>query len=79
MCRGTCSTSVQVVGFNRPVGTEVSQLHICSGPFWTRKIKTKVKYISISNILHLLSAPVSIPYVEAVLASLVVIYFTKQL
>ena len=40
-----------------------------SGPFWTHKIKTKAKYISISNILHLLSAPASIP---AVLACLVV-------
>ena len=43
-----------------------------SGPFWTHKIKTKAKYISISNILHLLSTPASIPHVEAVLASLVV-------
>ena len=28
MCRGTCSTSVQAVGFNRPVGMEISQLQI---------------------------------------------------
>ena len=35
-------------------------------------MKTKAKYISISNILHLLSAPASIPRVEVVLASLVV-------
>ena len=42
-----------------------------SGPFWTHKIKTKAKYISISNILHLLSAPASMPHVEAVLSSLV--------
>ena len=44
-----------------------------SGPFWTHKIKTKAKYISISNILHLLSAPASIPHVDAVLVSLVVV------
>ena len=44
-----------------------------SGPFWNHKIKTKAKYITISNILHLLSAPASIPRVEAVLASLVVV------
>ena len=31
-----------------------------SGPFWTHIIKTKAKYISISNILHLLSTPASI-------------------
>ena len=42
-------------------------------PFWTHRIKTKAKYISISNILHLLSAPVSITRVETVWASLVVI------
>ena len=35
-------------------------------------MKTKAKYKSISNTLHLLSAPVSIPCVGAVLASLVV-------
>ena len=44
-----------------------------SGPFWTHKIKTKVKYINIFNILHLLSAPASILHVEAILASLVVV------
>ena len=43
-----------------------------SGPFWTHKIKTKAKYISSSNIVYLLSAPASIPCVEAVLDSLVV-------
>ena len=43
-----------------------------SGPFWTHKIETKDKHISISNILHLLSAPASIPRVGAVLACLVV-------
>ena len=36
------------------------------------KLKTKAKYICISNILHLLSAPTSIPHVEVVLACLVV-------
>ena len=52
MCRGSRSTSVQVVGIIRPVGTEL--------------------YISISNILHLLSAPASLPRVGSILASLVV-------
>ena len=51
---------------------EILQLHFSSGPFWTHKLKTKAKYLSISNTLHLLSAPVSIPCVGAVLASLVV-------
>ena len=41
------------------------------GPFWNHKIKTKVKYISISNILHLLSTPDSVPCAEPVLACLV--------
>ena len=41
-----------------------------SGPFWTHKLKLKAKYISISKILHLLSAPASIPHVGAVLAYL---------
>ena len=72
MCRGTHRTSVQAVGINRPVGTEIFQLQVSSGPFWTHKIKTKAKYISISDILHLLSAPASIPHVGAVLACLVV-------
>ena len=36
------------------------------------KFKTKSKYISISNTLHLLSAPACIPRVEAIWASLVV-------
>ena len=43
-----------------------------SGPFWTHRIQIKVKYISISNKLHLLSAPVSIPHVGAILASFVI-------
>ena len=72
MCRGTHSTSVQVVGINRPVGWRYLNCKFSSGPFWTHKIKTKAKYISISNILHLLRAPASIPCVEAVLASLIV-------
>ena len=72
MCRGPRSTSVQAVGIIRPVGTELQQKKFSSGPFWTHKIKTKAKYISISNILHLLSAPTSIPRVEVVLACLVV-------
>ena len=69
MCRGTHSTSVQAVGINR---WRYLNYKFSSGPFWTHKIKTKAKYISISNVLHLLSTPVSIPHVEAVLASLVV-------
>ena len=72
MCRGTRSTSVQVVGIIRPVGTKLQQNKFSSGPFWTHKIKTKDKYISISNILNLLSTPTSIPRVEVVLACLVV-------
>ena len=72
MCRGNHSTSVQVVGINRPVGMEIFQSKFSSGPFWTHKIKTKEKYISISNIRHLLSAPASIPHIGAVLACLVV-------
>ena len=54
-------------------GWRYSNYKFSSGPFWTHKIKTKAKYISISNILHLLSAPASIPRVEAVLPSLVVV------
>ena len=65
MCRGTCSTSVQAVGIIRPVGTELQQ-KLVQNPFWTHKIKTKAKYISISNTLHLLSAPASIPRVGAI-------------
>ena len=42
------------------------------GPFWTHKIKTKVKNIIISNILHLLSTPDSVPCAALVLACLVV-------
>ena len=72
MCRETRSTSVQALGISRPVGMEVKQKLFSSGQLWTHKIKTKVKYISISNILHLLSAPASIPHVGAILASLVV-------
>ena len=71
MCRGTRSTSVQAVGIIRPVGTVNHKFS--SGPFLTHKIKSKVKYISISNILHLLSASASIPHVGAILACLVVI------
>ena len=66
MCRGTRSTSVQVVDIIRPEGTELQQIKFSSGPFWTHKIKTKAKYTSISNILHLLSAPASIPCVGAI-------------
>ena len=67
MCKGTCSTSVQVVGIIRPVGMSYYNHKFSSGPFWTHKIKTKVKHISI-----LLSAPASIPHVGAILSSLVV-------
>ena len=66
MFRGTCGTSVQAVVFIRPIGAELQQKLVRSGPFWTHKIKTKAKYISISNILHLLSAPASIPRVGAI-------------
>ena len=66
MCRGTRSTSVQAVGIIRPVGMELQQKLVSSGPFWTHKIKTKDKYISISSILHLWSTPASIPRVGAI-------------
>ena len=73
MCRGTRSTSVHAVGIIRSVGMELSLSYkFSSGPFWTHKIKTKVKYICISNILHLLSAPAFILHVGAILARLVV-------
>ena len=65
-------TSVQVVDFFRPIGMELSQLQISSAPFWTHKLKPKLKYKSISNILHLSSAPDSVPHAEPVLASSVV-------
>ena len=66
MCRGTRSTSVQAVDIIRPVGTQLHKNKFSSGPFWTHKIKTKANYISISNILHLLSAAASIPHVGAI-------------
>ena len=56
-----------------PWGQSYYNYKFSSGPFWTHKIKSKAQYISISNILHLLSTPASIPHVEAVLASLVVV------
>ena len=67
---------VQAVDYNRPVGAEFFQLQFSSGPFWTHKIKTKAKYISISNILHLLSTAGPLPHVEPIPASLVVISST---
>ena len=72
MYRGTRSTSLQVLVIIRPVGRRYKNHKFSSGPFWTHKIKAKDKNISISNILHLLSAPASIPSVGAVLACLVV-------
>ena len=63
---------VQMVDKKRPVGVELSQLKFSFGPFWTHKIKTKAKYISISNILHLLSTAVPVPDAEPIPASLVV-------
>ena len=54
-------------------GWRYSNYKFSSGPFWTHKIKTKTKYINISNVLQLLSTPASIPCVEAVLTSLVVV------
>ena len=41
------------------------------------KIKIKAKIQSISNVLHLLSTPDSVPYAEPVLASLVVESLTE--
>ena len=72
MFRGIHRPSVQVVDIIRPVGTELSQLQFYFGPFWTHKIKTKVNYKSVSNILHLLSTPDSVPHAEPGLAILVV-------
>ena len=34
-------TSVQAVDFKRPVGMEISQLQVSSGPFWTHNNKPK--------------------------------------
>ena len=53
-------------------GRVTSKISLSSGPFWTHKSKTKAKYISISNILHLLSALVSITRVGTIWDSLVV-------
>ena len=72
MFRGIHSTSVQVVGFIWPLGAELHQKLVYFWSIWTHKIKTKAKYISISNILHLLSAPVSITRVETIWDCLVV-------
>ena len=73
MIRGIHTASVQVIGFIWPLGVELHQkLVFISGPIWTHKIKTKAKYISISNILHLLSAPISITRVGTIWDSLVV-------
>ena len=47
----------------RLIGMELFQLQFFGfGPFWTHEIKAKVKYKSISNILHLLSAPDPVPH-----------------
>ena len=48
-----------------PLGTELSQLQFSSGHFRTHKLKPKLKYESISNTLHLLSTPDSVPHVCA--------------
>ena len=72
MFRAINRTCVQAVDSIRPVGTELSQYKFSSGPFWTHKLKPKLNYKSISSILHLLSAPDSVPRAEPVLASLVV-------
>ena len=73
MCRETHSTSVQVVGIISLLGWSYNKNYFSSGQFWTNKIKPKSKYISISNILHLLGAPVSIAHVGTIWDSLVVI------
>ena len=65
MLRGIHRTPVQAVDIIRHVGT-----NFCSCPFWTHKLKPKLKYKSISNILHLMSAPDSVPCAEPVIASL---------
>ena len=48
---------VQAVDIISPVGIELSQLQFSSGPFWTHKLKPKLKYKSISNI----TSPVECP------------------
>ena len=53
-------------------GGVTSKISLVLVHFGLIKIKTKAKYISISNTLHLLSAPACIPCVEAIWASLVV-------
>ena len=72
MLRGILRTSVQAGDFIRPLGMKLSHLQFCSGPFWTHKLKPRLKYKTISNRLHLLSTPDSVPHAEPVLASLVV-------
>ena len=42
------------------------------GPVWTHKIKTKAKYISTPDILHLSSAAGPVPHAEPIPASLVI-------
>ena len=63
---------------NQPMKKSVASIsdqreyNFSSGPFWTHKIKTKVKYISFSNILHLLSTTGPVPHAVPILPSLVV-------
>ena len=61
-----------MVDKTRPVGEKLFQLQFSSGQFGTHKIETKVHYISISNLLHLLSATCPVPHAVPILASLVV-------
>ena len=64
--KANCNENFRICA-EEPIGPLYKRYSNCkfsSGPFWTHKIKTKAKYISISNILHLLSAPASIPHVE---------------
>ena len=73
MGRRICGTSVQVVDFKRACrDTDITIRILVLVHFGLINIKTKAKYKSISNTLHLLSAPVSITHVGTVLASLVV-------
>ena len=51
---------------------ELSQLQICSSPFWTHKVKQKLKYQHILSMLQLLRTPASIPHAEPVRTSSVV-------
>ena len=69
MSRRFPSLPVQVVDKLNPIGMELFRKSFTFGPFLTHKIKTKVEYISISNILHLLSVPDPVCNISSILFS----------